>query len=409
MLEAPPGSLPPAKKEALLNGPAGKPPAGLQSNLDNPATLDGTIIAVLTLCLVVSTTFIHVRSYTKKYLIKSVALEDYIIVIAWIGNVGFVVPSIYCFLVGGGRHMWDIRLKGFFDLLYWLNISGILYGIIVTLIKVSILLQYLRIFVPHRKGNLPLFVAIHVVMSCIILIYSVETIFMIIMCLPREKIWNKLEPGGHCFNAHVAYMATGIFNVLSDFAILILPMVPIWKLQLPMRKKIMMLAVFATGFCACITSIVRTYYTSESEIGDVSYKLIIMGLWTWAELTAGILVSCLPVVPRFFQHIGPKVYASFKSNSITGSFLSITSRRTRTGIKNDDDFNDSSGRPLKEHSLESDTFDRWDQSVVQTSVRGGKKDSSHEHGRSLSDIRVERSIMVKEGSKGTREDVETGR
>ena len=101
---------------------------------------------------------------------------------------------------------------------------------------------------PHRKGNLPLFVAIHVVMSCIILIYFVETIFMIIMCLPREKIWNKLEPGGHCFNAHVAYMATGIFNVLSDFAILILPMVPIWKLQLPMRKKIMMLAVFATGF-----------------------------------------------------------------------------------------------------------------------------------------------------------------
>ncbi|CAO1605964.1 hypothetical protein XANCAGTX0491_009466 [Xanthoria calcicola] len=124
MLEAPPGSLPPAKKEALLNGPAGKPPAGLRSNLDNPATLDGTIIAVLTLCLVISTTFILVRSYTKKYLIKSVALEDCksclwstsaayltrpdIIVIAWIGKVGFVVPSIYCFLVGGGRHMWDI-------------------------------------------------------------------------------------------------------------------------------------------------------------------------------------------------------------------------------------------------------------------------------------------------------------
>lgn len=89
--------------------------------------------------------------------------------------------------------------------------------------------------------------------------------------------------------------------------------------------------------------------------------------------------------------------------------MSITSRRTRTGIKNDDDFNDSSGRPLKEHSLESNTFERWDQSVVQTSLMGGKKDSSHERGRSLSDFRVERSIMVKEGSKNTREDVETGR
>ncbi|KAL8860206.1 MAG: hypothetical protein Q9178_003470 [Gyalolechia marmorata] len=409
MLEAPHGPLPPAKKQALLNGPAGKPPVGVQSNLDDPATLDGTIIAVLTLCLAISTTSILVRSYTRKYLIKSVALDDYIIVVAWIGHVGFVVPSIYCFLVGGGRHMWDIRLKGVFDLLYWLNISGILYGIIVALIKVAILLQYLRIFVPHRKGNLPLFVSIHVVMWCVILFYFVDTIFMIIMCLPREKIWNKLEPEGHCFNSHAAYMATGIFNVLSDFAILILPMVPIWKLQLPMRKKIMMLAVFTTGFCACITSIVRTYYTSESETGDVSYKLIIMGLWTWAELTAGILVSCLPVVPRFFQHIGPRVYASFKSNSITGSLFSIAPRRTGTGIKNDNDFNDSAGRPLKGHSLESDTFDRWDHSVVQTSVRGGKKDGSHELRRSQSDIRVERSIMVKEGPANTREDMETGR
>lgn len=76
MLEAPPGSLPPAKMEALLNGPAGKPPVGLRPNLDNPATLDGTIIAVLMLCLVISTTSVLVRSYTKKYLIKSVALED---------------------------------------------------------------------------------------------------------------------------------------------------------------------------------------------------------------------------------------------------------------------------------------------------------------------------------------------
>ncbi|KAL8658300.1 MAG: hypothetical protein Q9226_001116 [Calogaya cf. arnoldii] len=246
-------------------------------------------------------------------------------------------------------------------------------------------------------------------MWCVIIFYFVDTIFMIIMCLPREKIWNKLEPEGHCFNSHAAYMATGIFNVLSDFAILILPMVPIWKLQLPLRKKIMMLAVFATGFCACITSIVRTYHTSESETGDVSYKLIIMGLWTWAELTAGILVSCLPVVPRFFQHIGPKVYASFKSSSITGSFFSGNYRRTGTGSNNNDHFIDASGRPLKGHSLESDTFDRWDQPVMQTSVRGGKKDGSHELGRSQSDIRVERSIMVREGPMATREDVETGR
>lgn len=31
-----------------------------------------------------------------------------------------------------------------------------------------------------------------------------------------------------------------------------------------------------------------------------------MGFWTWAEVTIGIIVSCLPVMPRFFRHCAPK-------------------------------------------------------------------------------------------------------
>lgn len=42
-------------------------------------------------------------------------------------------------------------------------------------------------------------------------------------------------------------MATGIFNGISDFAILILFMIAIWKLQTPFKKTIMMIAIFATG------------------------------------------------------------------------------------------------------------------------------------------------------------------
>ena len=133
-------------------------------------------------------------------------------------------------------------------IIQWLNVSGILYGITVTLIKIAILLQYLRIFVPDRKANMPLFVAIYIVSCCILVFYFVDTIFMIIMCLPREKIWDLLMPEGRCFDSHAAYMATGIFNVVSDFTILVLPMIPIWKLQLPFKKKVMILAVFSTGF-----------------------------------------------------------------------------------------------------------------------------------------------------------------
>jgi hypothetical protein len=33
-----------------------------------------------------------------------------------------------------------------------------------------------------------------------------------------------------------------------------------------------------------------------------------MGYWAWAEMSTGIIISCLPVVPRFVQHFGRKYH-----------------------------------------------------------------------------------------------------
>lgn len=78
--------------------------------------------------------------------------------------------------------------------------------------------------------------------------YLVATIFAIAQCSPRKKIWNPLMNTGHCIDTSAAYLSTAIFNVITDFAILILPMPILWKLQMPRKKKIQTTAVFATGF-----------------------------------------------------------------------------------------------------------------------------------------------------------------
>lgn len=92
-----------------------------------------------------------------------------------------------------------------------------------------------------------MFVAIQI---CIwsIFSFSVIALFLnIFMCNPREKLWNPLITTGHCYNFSTTSESSGIFNVVSAFAILILPMPCFWKLQMPMRKKILMMGVFATG------------------------------------------------------------------------------------------------------------------------------------------------------------------
>ncbi len=67
---------------------------------------------------------------------------------------------------------------------------------------------------------------------------------------------------------------------------------------------------------ACVTSIMRTYTAWQvAQLDDTSYFLIKMGLWSWGEISAGILVSCFPVIPKFFQHFSPKIYAVFSCTS----------------------------------------------------------------------------------------------
>ena len=69
-----------------------------------------------------------------------------------------------------------------------------------------------------------------------------------------------------------------------------------------------------------MTSILRTYYIWETiKSPDYSYNLFSVGVWSNAEIAIGIIVSCLPVFPKFFRHIGPKIHATFTIESLSGT------------------------------------------------------------------------------------------
>ncbi len=85
-------------------------------------------------------------------------------------------------------------------------------------------------------------------------------------------------------------------------------------------------------YSACVTSVLRTYYTWKVvNEPDVSYNIVVMGLWTLAEVATGVIVSCLPVLPRFFRDIGPKVHRAFSIGSKLSLLLGSASAKTKGG------------------------------------------------------------------------------
>lgn len=125
------------------------------------------------------------------------------------------------------------------------NIESILFGPIIFFAKLSILLLYLRIFVIVTGTKT--YYAIHFTIWSILLFYLANLPVEIWACTPRRKIWDPTVEG-KCINNDVVLVTGGVMNVVTDFAILLLPLVSIIRLQMPLPRKIGVSAVFATGF-----------------------------------------------------------------------------------------------------------------------------------------------------------------
>ena len=125
----------------------------------------------------------------------------------------------------------------------------LLYCIDLFLIKLAILLQLLRVFVPSHKRNL-MFWTCHALIWLNFIYYAVYILLGIFVCKPVKLGWiSKLDPSmeGTCLNLDAAYITGAAINTASDISIVILPQPLIWTLQLSSKRKIGLCAIFLIG------------------------------------------------------------------------------------------------------------------------------------------------------------------
>jgi len=64
-------------------------------------------------------------------------------------------------------------------------------------------------------------------------------------------MWNKeRDPPGGCVDMTRFWVSSASLNIIGDFIVYVLPIRTLWKVQLPMRERIGIVAVFAAGDAA---------------------------------------------------------------------------------------------------------------------------------------------------------------
>lgn len=156
-----------------------------------------------------------------------------------------------------GYHAWDIRLADVTARTVMLSLLLELFApLAICVVKVSVLTLYLRIF-----GASLLWMRVTCMVGIALLLgyhISFATAFGV-MCAPNPKAGYSqvallvVFVSDQCIRTRVLVLLMGIGNSLIDLILLVLPLPVIWKLHMPLRRKLKTSVVFLTGI-SCVSS-----------------------------------------------------------------------------------------------------------------------------------------------------------
>ncbi|KAI1822703.1 hypothetical protein F4861DRAFT_540750 [Xylaria intraflava] len=255
-----------------------------------------SVIIWASVFIVLCTFFVTLRFVSIRIGGRPVQLEDWLILPAWIIEIGLCVNVICSVIYGGvGRHEAYVLTYEPHGLISWaqtLFVTELLYGIVFPIEKTTILLLYLRLFRIHR----PFRVTTYLLITYIWLWGISEVIVAISQCIPIAYQWDKTIDG-HCIDQLSYYRWVSVPNVIHDVVMLILPLPMVWSLQIDLRQKLALSGVFLIGSIGCIASFIRlAFFFKLNALSDNTWASIQLQSWTLAETGVILISACLPAL-----------------------------------------------------------------------------------------------------------------
>lgn len=123
-----------------------------------------------------------------------------------------------------------------------LYISAPLYIFAGSCAKIALCIFYLRLS-PQQWFRYSVFATITFIVG-----YSVGIFFSLVFaCTPVQKSFDTSVVGGTCIATAALYIATAVFNIVSDVILFVLPIPMVVGLQMKRKQKLGLLFIFGIG------------------------------------------------------------------------------------------------------------------------------------------------------------------
>ncbi|KAK3714179.1 hypothetical protein LTR37_007981 [Vermiconidia calcicola] len=284
----------------------------------------GAVLAVTVIMLLLTTLFVSLRMLSRAAIVKKVTVDDYLILLAWAIAVG--LSSAICFgcAWGLGRHEENVPNSWQTNLRKANYVFSVLYQPALMATKTSILAFYLTLPTSNKSFK----------WACIGTLFVVNAgglalgLFTVFQCRPVGAAWYVPTPSSaHCTDIITIYLSSTPLNIITDLAILFLPMPILTGMRLPKKQKIVLVITFSFGAFVAVVDVIRIVYLQgaarsrlreialatadgqmrDAEQTDFSWYASLSFMWSAVEVNVGIMCACVPglkpLVARFLPRL----------------------------------------------------------------------------------------------------------
>jgi hypothetical protein len=208
--------------------------------------------------------------------------------------------------------MWTLKAHEITNVLKYYFLGEIFYVVALGISKISILFFYLRVF-PAKSFRIQVYCVMALSVAYTIAFFFATTF----QCAPVSMAWNQWDKlhEGTCNNIHLQGWIAAAINIFLDLLVMVLPLTHLAKLNMNLKKKIMVIAMFSVGIFVIFVSTIRLYsliHFANSQ--NITWDYVEAGYWSLLEIDVSIVCGCMPAHRALIAKAWPKIRTTFVSS-----------------------------------------------------------------------------------------------
>ncbi|KAI4192075.1 MAG: hypothetical protein LQ346_004503 [Caloplaca aetnensis] len=260
----------------------------------NTAEHHGSVISVVTWLLIIATVLVVVARVVTRYATtNTLQRADILAILAMVTAIGQSIAVSISSTNGLGSHADTLRPDQKDVIQKALYASLLIYVVTLGLAKSSVCIHLYNLF-PYRASR-----QFSTVLMSLIGIWTTTALLVIAFECKLPNPWS-ITSSGKCIDLLAFGTYYGIFNIITDIALIALPVSIVIKLQMRASQKAVIIACDASRLSAIVAQILQLAYLhtniAATQTPDLIYDLWVPILLGQTVLSFSLISSCFPLL-----------------------------------------------------------------------------------------------------------------